>query len=668
MAKSPSISIFENDLSAYVDTTTASIPAIVGFSTKGEFFKAKKVFGLKDFEANFGKAPAEDPWTYLTVKRAFNQTGQILFMRVGNTATALKSEEDILSQQEVTGTSAYASLNIIFATSSVSIVADQGFTLTVTDWNGTLDETIQINFETDLGLTAGSTVTRTAFAEALNSFFANDVSYSTYLRSYVNSITGNVVIETTGTIFAGRTVAISNEPTIGDEEFSVYFIGGSVSLGTAVVEKANDQIGSIGFNVTVEAKQFGTHGNSISVVKDSRVSAVDQSVIHRISVFSYGIQVEQFDNVSLDPTSATFFARVINADPDNGGSSYISFPDWNSEEEAWAIDTATFIVVEDSEEDILGFASGDQILINGSYMLSGGNDGIIDNPASLFITALSSNGDLGNTDEFTFDYLATPAIQNSAVVDAAIQLAENGDKQDFIYIADPEFGYTSDQVIKWHNGQLGEAQALNSEFVATYWPWLKDTHPTTGEVIWVPPSVFMVEKFLFVDKSFGPWFAPAGEKRGILSARGYQFNPSKSVRDQLYGDQNAVNPITFFSGKGLIVFGQKTTLRTLSAKNRLSVRRMLNSLKKQMKTVLDSILFDPNIPATVNEARNRLNNILERVRQNGGIDKFSVFFDPDPALAQQNILKGIVTIVPFGTVENIELYINTQQVGSEITG
>lgn len=667
MAKSPSISIFENDLSTYVDTTTTSIPAIVGFATKGEFFKAKKVFGLRDFEATFGKAPLQDPWTYLTVRRAFNQTGQLLFVRVGDEAQAAKSLREASSSQIIPNTFAYASISLSITPSFV-VEEGQGFTLTVANFDGMGNEVIQINIIDDLGFAESQSVTSIMLAEALNTYFQTN-SYD-YLRSYRNNLNSDVVIETTGDIYPERELTIANAATAGFEEFTIYLpsLANVSNPKNVIIEKENEEVGEVGFNFSISAKEFGTHGDEINVVKDSRLSSIDGSVIHRVTVWFYGNQVEQFDNLSVVPEDSNFFARVISAEPENGGSKLISFVQWNEEEEFWTTDVSGFTPTPDSLEETLGFVEGSQIFINGTYKLAAGNNGITDSPANLFIQALSVDGDLGNTDEFIYDYLATPAIQNPAVVSAAIQLAESSEKQDFIYLVDPEFGQNAENVIKWHNGQLNDSVQLASEYAATYWPWLRDTNPTTGDVIWVPPSVFMIEKMLFVDKNFGPWFAPAGEKRGILSARGYQFNPSKSVRDQLYGDQNAVNPIAFFSGKGLVVFGQKTTLRRLSAKNRLSVRRMLNTVKKQMKSVLDSILFDPNIPATVNEARNRLNNILERVRQNGGIDKYSVVFDPDPALAQQNILRGIVTVVPFGTVENIELFINTQQVGSEITG
>ena len=61
---------------------------------------------------------------------------------------------------------------------------------------------------------------------------------------------------------------------------------------------------------------------------------------------------------------------------------------------------------------------------------------------------------------------------------------------------------------------ISNVKTLNTNYVGTYFPWVKIDDPDTGAV-WVPPSVVIPGVIAFTDSVAHEWFAPAGLKRWI---------------------------------------------------------------------------------------------------------------------------------------------------------
>ena len=69
---------------------------------------------------------------------------------------------------------------------------------------------------------------------------------------------------------------------------------------------------------------------------------------------------------------------------------------------------------------------------------------------------------------------------------------------------------------------------------------------------------FMLSRVWFIQiMLLDPWYAPAGTTRGKVSALDVEYSPSRTDRDLLYGDTNIVNPIVYFVGEGITIWGQK---------------------------------------------------------------------------------------------------------------
>jgi phage tail sheath protein FI len=151
-----------------------------------------------------------------------------------------------------------------------------------------------------------------------------------------------------------------------------------------------------------------------------------------------------------------------------------------------------------------------------------------------------------------------------------------------------------------------QAQAIDSNMAATYYPWVKTIDVNTNKLIAVPPSVLLPGVFAANDRVAAEWFAPAGLNRGgLLGAVSVQNRLTQSEKDSLY--ENKVNPIVQFPGQGIVVFGQKTLQDKPSALDRINVRRLLLTVRKYIASTSRYLVFEQNTSTTRNRFLFRIN-------------------------------------------------------------
>ncbi len=650
MAKSPSITILERNMSAYTVTSSDTVLAVVGYATKGPIGEPTLVTSRSDFNDKFGTAVIGSPYAALAAYRAFNQSNKIIFYRVATEADDRAADDPGAIQAEI------IVKNIAPETAAKMDFNLGGATITVVDTE-TYDVTITIdgvdysaNFVAS-GTTASvadikATIDTAIGANGTTSVDTNVITITTA----TNGITGSVDIT------AGDTGTYDHD-LIAD------------TAATAENSVAGTNSGDSTDNVQIISLEKGSSTNLISVIKETRVNPVTNENVYKIDVSYDGTIKETFDDISFTVADTNFFKTVINADYDNGGSKYIAV---NYDDEATTptvvdFQDGTYVLgtgIDAWEASDTDFTAYDHVV---------GRDGFDSNALegineSLFVEALSTSGELGNMEAYDYHILITPDMPEVPVQTAAITLAEF--RKDFIYIVDSPSGLLYNEVTDWHNGNgSGRATAINSSYASLYWSWLKDYNIDAKEYVWCPPSVFIAEKFMEVDRLYGPWFAPAGDARGKVTAADYEQSPSFAQRELLYGDFNAVNPIVNFVSKGLEIYGQKTLLRENSSLNRVNVRRMIIFAKKLIKKALESIIFEPHNPDSWRKASNLVTAILEPIRQAGGIDKYSVIIDDTvntPDVIAQNIMKGTIKIIPMNTIEIIEITMQVHKSGASL--
>ena len=209
-----------------------------------------------------------------------------------------------------------------------------------------------------------------------------------------------------------------------------------------------------------------------------------------------------------------------------------------------------------------------------------------------------------------------------------------------------------------------KARNLNSSYGCAYYPWVlvRDT-ATTGQSIWMPPSVVALGVMGNSEIQSELWFAPAGFNRGGLSTGAAGLNVvgvrqklSAKERDKLY-DQN-VNPIASFPSEGIVVFGQKTLQVTDSALDRINVRRLLIFLKKEISFAASRVLFDQNVPATWARFTASVEPLLASVRARFGLTDYRLVLDEDTTTAElvdRNIMYAKLFLKPARAIEYIAL-------------
>ena len=268
---------------------------------------------------------------------------------------------------------------------------------------------------------------------------------------------------------------------------------------------------------------------------------------------------------------------------------------------------------------------------------------------------------LSNRDEFRYNILVTPGLYNelhSSQVGAFIDMVEN--RGDALYVTDMSaYGAVAGTV-------TGEAQALNTSFAATYWPWVKVRSQELGRDIWSPASTVMPSVFAFNDRVGAEWFAPAGLLRGgIPGVTMAERKLSQTDRDTLYLAK--VNPIATFPGSGVVAYGQKTLQTKASALDRVNVRRLLINLKNFIGEQANNLVFEQNTIATRNRFLANVNPYLETVVQRQGLYAYRVVMDDTNNTADvidRNQLIGQIYIQPTKTAEFIVLDFVVQPTGA----
>ena len=292
------------------------------------------------------------------------------------------------------------------------------------------------------------------------------------------------------------------------------------------------------------------------------------------------------------------------------------------------------------------------------------------NTQGFDLSTASSNGTtafkraidaVSNPDEFDINLLALPGVihqLHSSVTNHAIDKVE--DRADCFFILDgSQYGRTI-------QGAIDDVKTLDTNYVATYYPWVKILDENKNKPTWVPPSVILPGVYSNNDRIGQEWFAPAGLNRGgltdVLEA---QTRLTNLERDDLY--DNRINPIATFPGQGVVVFGQKTLQGKPSALDRINVRRLLINLRKFIASSSRFLVFEQNTTALRNRFLNIVNPYLEEVQANSGLTAFRVVMDDSnntPDVVDRNQLVGQIFIQPTRTAEFIVLDFVVQPTGA----
>ena len=272
---------------------------------------------------------------------------------------------------------------------------------------------------------------------------------------------------------------------------------------------------------------------------------------------------------------------------------------------------------------------------------------------------------IASPDEYDVNMVVAPGIIrrfHPGIFDNITAMAES--REDVFFIGD----------VVGVNGKIGEAitqgEAVDSNYVGTYYPWVKIVDANTNKLTSVPPSVLMPGIYASNDAIAAEWFAPAGLNRGgIVGAVSVLNRLTHAERDELY--EGKINPIATFPGQGIVAFGQKTLQERASALDRINVRRLLIKVKKFIASTSRYLIFEQNTASTRNKFLNTVNPYLEGIQQRQGLYTFKVVMDETnntPDIIDRNFLVGQIYLQPTKTAEFIVLDFNILPTGATFSG
>lgn len=270
---------------------------------------------------------------------------------------------------------------------------------------------------------------------------------------------------------------------------------------------------------------------------------------------------------------------------------------------------------------------------------------------------------MGSKSDTDIQVLAIPGIRHDSVTNYAITAIEN--RFDAMYVMDIEERDAFNAVITGSSSTVDVSytvdafsnRSLNTSFAASYFPDVTISSPDTGDLVTVPPSVAVLGALATNDRIGSYWNAPAGFNRAALgSVVDSSVALSQDDLDTLY--DASINPIVSFPGTGFVVWGQKTLLQAASALDRINVRRLLIFLRRQVRQVANSLLFEPNTQATLDKFNALVNPIMQRIQAGGGVDRYKVIIDTSTttqADIENNTIRGKIYLQPTRTAEFISI-------------
>ena len=721
---SPGVLLKEIDKSFITPGTDPSGLAIIGPAAKGPIEIPTAVSNYNDFKEIFGTtiksgSQAYEYFTNLTVKNYFDNGGSsaLVVRVVSASGTWASATNTHLSASAKESTSSFTLTTLgkggdLNNTHAGSVGVDK---LTF-GWTGNITTA---SLELDANVNKGILVTSGGLDYGLVfSGSSYDDTYAT--ANYDTTIKVDITGFADGNINATEvSTAVSNSMTNFEIDENTIALA-QKNLANGVVAYAGVNNGDITTTVssllpstitTSEVKEGvvagGTfNGGGLPEGTKDNIRWEIGNVNEKAGTFTVSIRrgddttnapivLEQFTNCSLDPLSDNYISRKIgdqNFTVASEGSDYVvnvsgEFENKSKYVRVSAVNLPTYQylapnggVAEDSSNT--SYSASLPIAQNGTFENGAGSNLPTDGAGDYGSAAgtADSAGDLQglvtgdytkaisilkNKDEFKFKTLVVPGLNqanHSSTINTII--ANTTFRGDSFFVTDLTAYGADIATVKT------EAEELDTNYAAAYWPWTQVNSAKIGRNVWCPASVVIPGVFAKNDSLAAPWFAPAGETRGRLGRTAIKVEQklSKTQRDNLYTSK--INPIATFPDTGLVVFGQKTLQQAASALDRVNVRRLLLDVKDTIGGFADKLVFEQNTQQTRDRFTRQCNPYLESLVQRQGLYAFQIKMDGQLNTADvvdANQLVGQVFLQPTKTAEFIVLDFILTPTGASFT-
>lgn len=278
----------------------------------------------------------------------------------------------------------------------------------------------------------------------------------------------------------------------------------------------------------------------------------------------------------------------------------------------------------------------------------------------------------------TYEYNLILCPGYPEVVDELLALSVAVMDEAFV-VADTPVDKTPEQIAVWSL----TTDRFNSSSVAYYYPWGLASNLDGKDVVCAPSGIAL-RTYAYSDNISYVWFAPAGARRGLVtgvSKVGYvtgtlgtattfvECNLNQGQRDNLYEFFKNINPIVYFPGRGILIWGQKTSATAASALDRVNVVRMLMYLKRSLRKGAFPFVFEPNDQVTRDNLKAAADGFLNDILIKRGLYDFATLSDETnntPDRIDRNELWLDVAVKPVKSAEFIYIPIRVVSTGASI--
>ena len=489
----------------------------------------------------------------------------------------------------------------------------------------------------------------------------NGTDYGTFtivVRDFADTNKKRSVLETFANVNLDPNSPNFISRVIGDRKLSIANDGKISESGDWVNQSKYIRVANLNEVAPIQSVPFGHAAYQLPVKAGANANLVPVVTFLEASA-------TQFGGIDLDNNvDNKIYMKPIPASAGSGSNNIFGLDASNGGSLAVGSTSAQFVVA--FQEGFDGMSPSTPIY-KGSDISAGNTQGLdcTTSASSGSVAYMKMINALSNADEWDINMVVAPGItknDHSYVHTAIVDMVEQRADAFFITeMGDSDLGLTA---------TVTKASELDTNYAATYYPWIKTIDVNTNKLITVPPSVLLPGVFAANDRVAAEWFAPAGLNRGgLVGAVSVLDRLTQSDRDALYDGK--VNPIAQFPGQGIVVFGQKTLQDKPSALDRINVRRLLLTVRKYIASTSRFLVFEQNTSTTRNRFLNIVNPYLESIQQRQGLYAFRVVMDETnntSDVIDRNIMKGAIFLQPTKTAEFIQIDFNILPTGAAFNG
>jgi len=686
---SPGVLAIENDQSQIAQLPIEAGAAIIGPTVKGKVGIPTICTTYSDYTSKYGSTfeSGSQTFTYLTSISAYNyfQNGGTSLLVTRVTSGSFTPATSSRIPTSTFKTQATANINLTSVLTNVASAGSDSFGINGITFFFTGSDVA--NTSTQININTGSFnddliadyVTSSSAVFTVSSSIA---PYSASLQNISSSITSPNLVLT----FIGNNGIDGNNQFFTSGSINYNFTGGTntemIVLETLTEGEIMNSDGTLNANGTLAN---GTSDNVRWQITNQNINeGTFELVVRRGDDTTLSpSRLETFSNLSLDPYSPNYVEKIIGNQKEVVNSDAGEF---YTKMQGEYVNNSRYVRVKkvnvttpeyfDNNGDpkpqftgslpitssgAFGTAIGSNIsTTTGKYYENISNDNIQGLQASDYADSVSL---LGNKEAYRYNLLTIPGLisdfsnHSSTITNAISTVQSRGDAMAVIDLV--RYGSNITTVTL-------QSKTYDTSYGAAYWPWVQTIDPNTARQVWVPASTLIPGIYAFNDRIAAPWFAPAGQNRGIMSTavRAERYL-TQGNRDTLY--ENKVNGIVTFPNTGVTVFGQKTLQKKKTALDRINVRRLLIELKNFISQVADTLVFEQNNVTTRNSFLSQVNPYLNSVQNQQGLTEFKVVMDESnntPTTIDNNQLIGQIYLQPVRSAEFIILDFNVLPTGA----